>query len=73
VAPPGLTAAVVDHWQHILRAALQTPTWQEYLERNSQTDTFLDANAFGQELAQQNAWFSRRLAQAGWLADGPGT
>jgi putative tricarboxylic transport membrane protein len=67
IGPPAVSEEAQARWQRILRAAIETRAWRDYLTRTSQANAYLDAAAFGQVLEQQNDWYRTRLSQTGLL------
>lgn len=67
--PPGVPAPAQAYWTDVLRRVSETPEWQDYLQRTSQTGVFLTADEM-RALMQREEQASRELYGAeGWLVN----
>jgi tripartite-type tricarboxylate transporter receptor subunit TctC len=65
--PPGTTPAQQAFWVNVMRRVTETPEWQEYITRTSQSTRFLTGEAFTTHIRNDIA-ASRDIFQAeGWL------
>lgn len=65
--PGKVTADQTAFYVDMLRKVQATPEWKDYIERTSQTDTFLVGDAFTQFIAEDSARVRKIAAQEGWL------
>ena len=61
--PPDQVAFYVD----LMKKVQQAPEWKEYIERTSQTDTFLAGDAFQKFIAEDIERWRQVGAEEGWL------
>jgi tripartite-type tricarboxylate transporter receptor subunit TctC len=65
--PPGTTPAQQAFWVGVMQRVTETPEWQEYITRTSQSTRFLTGDAFADHIRRDVA-ASRDIFQAeGWL------
>lgn len=55
VAPPGITDQEREELTTLVRETITTPQWQEAVERNAWTESYLDGPEFEQFLADERA------------------
>jgi tripartite-type tricarboxylate transporter receptor subunit TctC len=60
---PDQAAFYVD----LMNKVQSTPEWKEYIERTSQTDTFLTGEAFGKFIKEDIERTRKIAADQGWL------
>jgi len=62
--PAGLSAAQVAEWDRIIRAALGTRSWRDYLTANGQTENHAPPEAFARFLDGEWDWYARQMGAA---------
>jgi putative tricarboxylic transport membrane protein len=67
MGPPALGAEDLAAWHETLQRATRTRAWQNYLEQNGQTGSYLPAAAFAEFLETEWDWYERHFALAGLL------
>jgi tripartite-type tricarboxylate transporter receptor subunit TctC len=65
--PGKVTTEQAEFYVDLMRKVQATPEWKEYVERSSQTDTFLTGEAFSKFIAEDIARTHEVAAQEGWL------
>ena len=66
VAPPGITEAQKDELETIVSEAVRTPEWQNAIERNQWTDTFMVGDDFRQSLEAETEFVNGIWAELGY-------
>lgn len=65
--PGKVTAEQAAFYVDLMRKVQATPEWKEYIERSSQTDTFLTGGALDKFIAEDMARTHDVAAEEGWL------
>ena len=65
--PNGTTDEQVTFYLDVLRKVRETAEWKQWLERGSQTDTFLSGLEFERFIKTDEAWLRTQFAEDGWL------
>jgi tripartite-type tricarboxylate transporter receptor subunit TctC len=65
--PGKVTAEQAAFYVDLMRKVQATPEWKEYIERSSQTDTFLTGDALSKFIAEDMARTHDVAAEEGWL------
>jgi tripartite-type tricarboxylate transporter receptor subunit TctC len=65
--PGKVTAEQAAFYVDLMRMVQATPEWKEYIERSSQTDTFLTGDALSKFIAEDMARTHDVAAEEGWL------
>jgi putative tricarboxylic transport membrane protein len=65
--PGKVTAEQAAFYVDLMRKVQNTPEWKEYIERTSQTDTFLTGDEFARFIDEDIARTHEVAAQEGWL------
>jgi putative tricarboxylic transport membrane protein len=65
--PGKVTPEQAAFYVDLMRKVQATPEWKEYIERTSQTDTFLTGDALTRFIAEDSARTHDVAAQEGWL------
>ncbi len=65
--PPGMSAEAVTFWSGILKKVFETPEWQEYIAKTSQSATFLTGDAFTKFIAMDEERSRRVFEEQSWL------
>jgi len=65
--PGKVTAEQAAFYVDLMRKVQATPEWKEYIERTSQTDTFLTGEDLNKFIAEDSARTHEVAAQEGWL------
>ena len=67
VAPPGISADVVDFYVQALQRARQTPEWKQYVARNALQEIWLERKELTAFLEEQEAQYHRLNKDIGLL------
>jgi putative tricarboxylic transport membrane protein len=65
--PGRVTPDQVAFYVDVMKKAQQTPEWKEYIERTSQSDTFLTGDTFQKFITEDIERWRRIGAEEGWL------
>jgi len=65
--PGKVTADQTAFYVDLMKKVQSTPEWKEYIERTSQTDTFLTGDAFGKFIRDDMERTQKIAADEGWL------
>jgi tripartite-type tricarboxylate transporter receptor subunit TctC len=65
--PKGVTDEQVSFYRAILEKVRSTEEWKGWLQRGSQTDTFLSGADFADYIAADERWLRGQFAEDGWL------
>ena len=65
--PGKVTPDQVAFYVDLMKKVQSTPEWKEYIERTSQTDTFLTGDAFAKFMAEDIERVRKIAAEEGWL------
>jgi putative tricarboxylic transport membrane protein len=65
--PGKVTADQVAFYVDLMKKVQATPEWKDYIERTSQTDTFLTGGAFDKFVAEDVEHIRKVAAEEGWL------
>nr|WP_315838344.1 tripartite tricarboxylate transporter substrate-binding protein [Bradyrhizobium prioritasuperba] len=65
--PGKVTAEQAAFYVDLMKKVQGTPEWKEYIERTSQTDTFLTGDAYAKFIAEDIARTREVAAEEGWL------
>jgi putative tricarboxylic transport membrane protein len=65
--PGKVTADQTAFYVDLMKKVQNTPEWKEYIERTSQTDTFLTGDAFGKFIKEDIERTQKIAADEGWL------
>ena len=65
--PGKVTPDQVAFYVDLMKKVQETPEWKEYLERTSQTGTFLTGQAFEKFIADDSERIRKVAAEEGWL------
>lgn len=65
--PGKVTAEQTAFYVDLMKKVQGTPEWKEYIERTSQTDTFLTGDAFGKFIKDDIERTQKIAADEGWL------
>ncbi|WP_431283602.1 Bug family tripartite tricarboxylate transporter substrate binding protein [Humitalea sp. 24SJ18S-53] len=67
--PPGVPAAAQAYWVGVMRRVSETPEWQDYILRTSQSGQFITGDAMVQAMAQEERETRAIFAAEGWVAN----
>ncbi len=65
--PPGVPAEATAFWSGVLRKVFETPDWQEYIAKTSQSATFLTGDEFRKFIAMDEERSRKVFEEQGWL------
>lgn len=65
--PGGVPPQAVKYWSDVLQKVFASPDWKEYLERTSQTGTFISGAAFNEFAAKDEDRSRKVFEESGWL------
>lgn len=65
--PPNVPAAATEFWSGVLKKVFDTPEWQEYIVRTSQSANFLTGEAFSRFIAMDEERSRKVFEEQGWL------
>jgi putative tricarboxylic transport membrane protein len=65
--PGKVTADQVVFYVDMMRKVQDTPEWKDYIERTSQTTTFLTGEDFNKFMAEDIEHIRKIAAEQGWL------
>ena len=66
--PAGVSPEVVAFYSDLMSKVRQTPEWKEYIEKTSQTDTFMFGDELRQYITKDTARAYGVFKREGWLA-----
>ena len=67
--PPGVPAAAQAYWTEVMRKVSETPEWQDYVTRTSQSSTFMAPDALRALMQKEEAAAREVYAAEGWLVN----
>ena len=67
--PPGVPVAAQGYWTGVLRQVSETPEWQEYIQRTSQSAVFLTAGEMRPLMEQEEKAARDIYGPEGWLVN----
>ena len=67
--PPGVPAAAKAYWTEVMRKVSETPEWQDYVTRTSQSSTFMAPDALRALMQKEEAAAREVYAAEGWLVN----
>jgi putative tricarboxylic transport membrane protein len=65
--PPGVPSEAVAFWSGVLKKVYETPEWQEYIAKTSQSASFLTGDSFRQFIAMDEERSRKVFEEQGWL------
>jgi putative tricarboxylic transport membrane protein len=65
--PPGVPAEAVAFWSGVLKKVFESPEWQEYIVRTSQSASFMTGEPFRQFIAMDEERSRKVFEEQGWL------
>ncbi len=65
--PGNVSKDQVAYYVELMKKVQATPEWKEYIERTSQTDTFLAGNDFAKFITEDSERIRKIAAENGWL------
>ena len=66
--PSGVSPEVVSFYSNMMAKVQQTPDWKAYIEKTSQTGTFLTGNELREYITKDTARAYGVFKREGWLA-----
>ena len=67
--PPGVPPAAQAYWTEVMRKVSETPEWQDYVTRTSQSSTFMAPDALRALMQKEEAAAREVYAAEGWLVN----
>ena len=67
--PPGVPAPAQAYWIGVLRRVAETPEWQDYLQRTSQSGVFLSPDEMRALMGREEQAARELYGAEGWLVN----